>query len=104
MSNSLFHRSLEDDMCSKAFRTIHLVLKENRIKYSNNDWRLQSSDEHMKHALLHCAEYFESHKREELTSALTRIAMADFILNQELYSLTIEDDLNIKKDDLKNDS
>ncbi|MFH1289878.1 MAG: hypothetical protein ABIH92_00555 [Nanoarchaeota archaeon] len=87
----LFYRTSEDELCSRAFRTIHKTLMDNREKYPNSKWLTLTSDEHMKHALLHCGDYFKTRDREHITNALTRIVMADYILNQENLSITIED-------------
>ena len=85
-------RSLEDDMCSQAFRTIHLVLDENKGGHPNNPWRLQTAEEHVKHALLHCADFLQGHKVEDLTGALTRLAMANFLYQEEQEAFTIKEE------------
>lgn len=84
-------RTLEEEMCSEAFLTIKAVLNNNRANHPNNDWRLLSSEEHTKHALIHCADYCQHRNLSDLHSALTRLAMASFLQKEEARAIRISD-------------
>ena len=77
------------DTCEDALLKIGEVLKEGAEKYTVNNWRLISQEEHINHALIHYIAWLKHDTQDNhLGHFLTRIMMAYATEKSEKFSYT----------------